>query len=145
MAVLRALGLAPVFAAGVAQASGDTLERMGTVLSAMKESVQTWRATRSQRPPLSAQARVAAAQKLAQSLAAQRDDLARRAPQLEAGSRFAADPGRFLERWCDEPAIRHLPLDASWGERLAIDLSGRWFQELDKRLGWKILFPGFRP
>lgn len=145
MALLRALGLASVFGAGAALAGGETMERAGAVLGAIKESVQAWRDAQYKRPPLSAQARAASAQKLAQSLAGQRDELARLAPQVEAGSRFAGDLGRFLERWPDEPAIRQNLLDGSWGERLATDLTGLSFQVPDQRPAWKTPFPLFRP
>lgn len=145
MAMLRAIGLASVFGAGAAQAGGETMARAGAVLGAMKESVQAWRDAQYKRPPWGAQARVASAQKLAQALAAQRADLARLAPQVEAGSRFATDLGRFLERWPDETAIRQNLMDESWGERLATDLTGLSLQAPDQSPGWKTPFPLFRP
>lgn len=144
--MLRALGLAWLLAGGTAQAgAAQTMEHAGALLGPMKESVQAWRDAQHKRPPLSEQARAASAQKLAQSLAGQRADLARLVPQVEATSRFAADLRRFLERWPDEAAIRQSLLDDSWGERLGIDLTGLWLQAPDKGSKWKTPFPLFRP
>lgn len=140
-----ALGLTGWVAARPAKADDATAARAGALLGTMKEAVQAHRDAQYKRPPLDAQSRAAAAQRLARSLARQRDDLARLAPQAQAGSRFAADLARFLEHFPDEAAIRANLLDDSWGERLATDLTGLWFQAADKRSTWKTPFPVFRP
>ncbi len=123
-ALLRALGLAWVFASAPAPAGDgprDLPERAGALLGGMKELGQQYRDLQFRPGGMPADARAATADRTAQRLAAYRDDLARLSPQLAAGTRLAADLGQFLQKWPDEPAIRQNLLDDSWGERTEID------------------------
>ena len=113
-ALVLALGMAWVFASAQATASDgprDLPERAGALLGGMKELGQQYRDLQFRRGGMPADARAAAADRTALRLAAYREDLARLAPQLESGTRFATDLGRFLQRWPDEPAIRQNLLD----------------------------------
>ncbi|MCM8614165.1 hypothetical protein [Accumulibacter sp.] len=147
-ALLRALGLAWVFASAPAAAGDgprDLPERAGALLGSMKELGQQYRDLQFRRGGMSAVARAAAADSTAQRLAAYREDLARLSPQIAAGTRFATDLGQFLQKWPDEGAIRQDLLDDGWGERIQTEITSLWLQVPDTRSAWKTPFPLFRP
>ena len=146
--VLRTLGLLSFLAAVPLHADEnppEVLEKAGAMLGAMKEEGQAYQDSRFKRGGLTPEARAALARKTALRLAGYRDDLAALAPRLHPDTRFAADLGRFVERWPDDSAFRRDLLDDRWGERVQLEITSLWLQVPDRRPAWKTPLPLFRP